>query len=108
MSVAPAAGSDLVTTLERQLALDWLADWAGGLLWLAMRDAPDGGAPAIRGALAEAGGGHATLVRGPEDLRARIAVFQPEAPALARLSARVKDSFDPKRILNRGRMQPDL
>jgi len=30
--------------------------------------------------------------------------FQPEAPALAALSARVKDAFDPERILNPGRM----
>jgi glycolate oxidase FAD binding subunit len=108
LSAAPAAGPDLLATLERQLALEWLADWAGGLLWLTVRDAQDGGAGAIRSALADKGGGHATLIRGPKELRARIAVFHPEAPALARLSARVKDSFDPKRILNRGRMHPDL
>jgi glycolate oxidase FAD binding subunit len=33
-------------------------------------------------------------------------VFQPQAVPLARLSARVKDSFDPQRILNPGRMYP--
>jgi glycolate oxidase FAD binding subunit len=108
LSAAPTAAPDLVATLEGALALEWLADWAGGLLWLAVRDADDGGAAAIRKALADSGGGHATLIRGREELRARVDVFHPEAPALARLTARVKDSFDPKRILNRGRMHPDL
>jgi glycolate oxidase FAD binding subunit len=37
-------------------------------------------------------------------LRAAVPVFQPQEAALARLTARVKDSFDPKRILNPGRM----
>jgi len=31
-------------------------------------------------------------------------VVEPQPPALAALSARIRDSFDPRRILNRGRM----
>ncbi|MGH6904416.1 MAG: hypothetical protein ACREIR_16915, partial [Geminicoccaceae bacterium] len=106
ISVPPAAGAPLLDAQERELEFDWLADWAGGLLWLAVPAAEDGGARAIRGALA-APGGHATLVRASAALRAAVPVFQPQEPALARLSARVKASFDPKRILNRGRMYPD-
>jgi glycolate oxidase FAD binding subunit len=107
VSVAPAAAAPLLDSLEGgALELDWLADWAGGLLWLAVHDAEDGGARAIRTALA-AVGGHATLIRASAGLRAAVPVFQPQEPALARLSARVKESFDPKRILNRGRMYPD-
>jgi glycolate oxidase FAD binding subunit len=106
ISVPPAAGAPLVDALERELEFDWLADWAGGLLWLGVRDGEEGGARAIRGALA-ASGGHATLVRASAGLRAVVPVFQPQEPALARLSARIKASFDPKRILNRGRMYPD-
>ena len=90
-----------MATCARRLA--WLADWAGGLLWLAVHDADDAGATAIRGALLPSGG-HATLVRASPELRVALPVFQPQEPALARLSARVKDSFDPKRILNRGRL----
>ena len=67
----------------------------------------DGGAALIRGALAGPGG-HATLLRGSPALRAAVAVFQPQEAALARLTARVKDSFDPQRILNPGRMYADL
>ena len=48
--------------------------------------------------------GHATLVRGSAALRQAVPVFEPEPPALAALSARIRESFDPRRILNRGRM----
>ena len=41
---------------------------------------------------------------GVRAVRAEVAVFQPPAPALAALSARVKESFDPKRLFNPGRM----
>jgi glycolate oxidase FAD binding subunit len=104
LSVPPSAAAALIEELELQLPLQWLADWAGGLLWLALEDAPaDGGAAAIRAALAPHGG-HATLIRAPAELRGAVEVFQPQAEPLARLSARVKESFDPKRILNPGRM----
>jgi glycolate oxidase FAD binding subunit len=106
LSVPPAAGPGVLADLERKLVVDWLADWSGGLLWLAIHDEEeDGGALAIREAIA-APGGHATLIRGPAGLRSRIEVFQPQPAALARLSARVKESFDPKGILNPGRMHP--
>jgi glycolate oxidase FAD binding subunit len=107
VSVPPAAGAPLLEALERELRLAWLADWAGGLLWLAVDDADDAGAAAIRRALLQPGG-HATLVRATPELRAVLPLFQPQEPALARLSARVKDSFDPKRILNRGRMHAEV
>jgi glycolate oxidase FAD binding subunit len=106
ISVPPAAGAPFLDRLERALAFDWLADWAGGLLWLCVHAGEDGGARAIREALV-ASGGHATLVRASDAVRAAVPVFQPQEPALARLSARIKASFDPKRILNPGRMYPD-
>ncbi|MEO1225897.1 MAG: FAD-linked oxidase C-terminal domain-containing protein, partial [Pseudomonadota bacterium] len=49
-------------------------------------------------------GGHATLIRALEPVRAAVPVFQPEPEPLAALSRRIKDAFDPKGILNPGRM----
>ncbi|MGA7021005.1 MAG: FAD-linked oxidase C-terminal domain-containing protein, partial [Pseudolabrys sp.] len=49
-------------------------------------------------------GGHATLIRAPAAVRASVDVFAPEQPALRALAKRVKESFDPKGILNPGRM----
>jgi glycolate oxidase FAD binding subunit len=37
-------------------------------------------------------------------LRAAIPVFEPPSDGLAKLSARIKESFDPLGILNPGRM----
>ena len=107
ISVPPGSGPGILEALEPRLSLSWIADWAGGLLWLDAGEAEDGGAVAIREAIAPSGG-HATLIRGPAELRARIEVFQPQPPPLARLSARVKESFDPKRILNPGRMYREV
>ena len=44
------------------------------------------------------------LVRAPDAVRASVPVFHPQAPALAALAARVKESFDPKGLFNPGRM----
>ncbi|HEY0236055.1 MAG TPA: 2-hydroxy-acid oxidase, partial [Afipia sp.] len=63
----------------------------------------DAHAELLRGKL-RAIGGHATLLRASEDIRASLDVFHPQAPGVAALSQRVKDSFDPRNILNRGRM----
>lgn len=78
-----------------------ILDWGGGLIWCA---AEAGAGEIIRAALTVHGGGHATLVRGSEDARRTADVFQPQPAPLAALSARVKESFDPSRILNPGRM----
>ncbi|HEX7969961.1 MAG TPA: glycolate oxidase subunit GlcE [Stellaceae bacterium] len=108
VSVPPTAGPALAAAVAQTLDARHFFDWGGGLVWLAVSGAEDGGAGAIRGAVARSGGGHAMLIRGPQALRAAVPVFQPLAPALAALTARVKESFDPKRILNRGRMYPEL
>ncbi|MGB7367824.1 MAG: glycolate oxidase subunit GlcE, partial [Methylovirgula sp.] len=62
----------------------------------------DARATEIRTALA--GRGHATLVRAPQDLRSRIDVFEPLSPPLLKITAGIKASFDPDRIINPGRM----
>ena len=68
-------------------------------MWFEAQDAA-----AVRDVIAEYGGGHATLVRAPEEMRQTMPVFQPQPAPLAALSARVKESFDPRHILNPGRM----
>jgi len=106
-SVPPSAGPALAAAVSRAVDARSFFDWGGGLVWLAVPGAGDGGAAVIRAAVA-ASGGHATLLRAPDALRAAIPVFEPQAPALAALTRRVKDAFDPKRILNRGRMYADV
>jgi glycolate oxidase FAD binding subunit len=105
ISVAPARGHAVMCDLARHLDAEHFFDWGGGLAWIAVSPtAADGGAKALRTAIAAHGGGHATLVRAPDTLRASVAVFEPLPGPLAALTLRVKESFDPRRILNPGRM----
>jgi glycolate oxidase FAD binding subunit len=106
LSVPPAAAAAIVADIAHTLDLRHFYDWGGGLVWLAVAGAEDGGAQRVRAALA--GNGHATLIRAPDALRAQAAVFEPLAAPLAALAARVKSGFDPGRILNRGRMYRDI
>jgi glycolate oxidase FAD binding subunit len=107
LSVPPAAGAEVVARIARDLDVSALYDWAGGLVWLALEGADEAGHAQVRAALAEVGG-HALLVRAPAEVRAAVPVFQPQAPALAALTARVKESFDPRGVLNPGRMYAAL
>jgi glycolate oxidase FAD binding subunit len=108
ISVAPQDGASLAAAVARDLDAEYFYDWGGGLIWLAPAGASeDAGAEILRAALstvAGAFGGHATLIRAPAKVRTAVPVFQPQEPAMAALTERVKDSFDPKRVLNPGRM----
>jgi glycolate oxidase FAD binding subunit len=103
ISTAPTAGTALFEALAGELDAEGYLDWSGGLVWLAVPAGDDGGAAAIRQALA-ALGGHATLVRAPATLRAAVEVFEPPSRHVTALTRRIKAAFDPKRILNPGRM----
>ncbi len=103
ISVPPQSGAAVAAAISRSLDAPMYFDWGGGLIWLSVpKEIADASASTIRAAVGEVG--HATLYRAPADLRASVPVFQPQAPDLAALTSRVKDSFDPKRILNPGRM----
>lgn len=57
----------------------------------------------MRGALGDTGG-HATLIKADAEVRAAVPVFQPQPEGVARLTRNLKDAFDPRRVLNPGRM----
>jgi glycolate oxidase FAD binding subunit len=99
----PASGGALGQTLVRQTGADVVYDWGGGLIWAILPPKSDAQALLVRQHVG-AVGGHATLVRASETLRRSVDVFQPQPTGLAALSERVRHSFDPKNILNRGRM----
>jgi glycolate oxidase FAD binding subunit len=103
LSVPPSAGAGIFECLRISHGAEAFLDWSGGLIWLSLPASDDGDHDAVREAVATSGG-HATLIRAPSDVRAAVPVFQPQPASLGALSARVKDSFDPKRVLNPGRM----
>ncbi|HEX4710729.1 glycolate oxidase subunit GlcE [Phenylobacterium sp.] len=89
ISVPPAAGWRVAEAVSGEA----LYDWGGGLVWLLSPVDP----VAVR-ATVRALGGHATLYRGEGP------AFAPLDGPLAALTARVKAAFDPKGVLNPGRM----
>jgi glycolate dehydrogenase FAD-binding subunit len=104
VSVAPQSGPSVAAAISRSLDARVFLDWGGGLLWCETAGNPaDGGAEIVRAAT-QAAGGHATLIRASAELRGRVAIFEPQPPALAALTRRIKESFDPKRVLNPGRI----
>jgi len=101
ISTAPSKGNAIAAAITP--AAQMFYDWAGGLLWVAMPFADEPDAGSIRAAVKSIGG-HATLVRAPAAVRAAVDVFEPQQAALRALSKRVKEGFDPKGVLNPGRM----
>jgi glycolate oxidase FAD binding subunit len=106
ISTPPQGGLMVAKTVEAIPGADAFFDWGGGLIWVAVPDTGTAAAEILRAAVTAAGGGHATLVRAADATRVRVPPFQPLAPSLAALEARIKQVFDPKDILNPGRMWP--
>jgi glycolate oxidase FAD binding subunit len=107
VSVAPSRGAEVAQAIAHALDARWYLDWGGGLLWVAIAGAGDGGAAVIRAAIRGGdgrGSGHATLIKAAPALRRAVPVFEPQPPPLAALTARLKEGFDPRRILNPGRI----
>ena len=103
ISTAPSRGAEVGRALSERTGAEIIYDWAGGLVWAALPATPDASASLVRASVAAAGG-HAMLIRAPVAVRAAVDVFTPEAPALAALTKRVRESFDPQGVLNAGRM----
>jgi glycolate oxidase FAD binding subunit len=101
-SVAPGTGHQLVAALRLEEGVDAYYDWQGGLVWMRMEAEPEG--EMLRRYIHALGGGHATLMRATPAHRATTAAFQPQPEAVALLSARVKEKFDPAGIFNPGKM----
>lgn len=91
-----------VPTVAPPLALpgEQMIEWGGAQRWLKT----SAEAAAIRVA-ATAAGGHATLYKGGDK---SVGVFQPLAPAVARIHRNLKNAFDPAGIFNPRRMYTDF
>ena len=89
-------------TVAPSLALpgEQMIEWGGALRWL--KTTAD--AETIRSVAATAGG-HATLYKGGDK---SVGVFQPLAPAVARIHRNLKKAFDPAGIFNPRRMYTDF
>jgi glycolate oxidase FAD binding subunit len=103
ISAPPSRGAEIGHWLTERAGAELVYDWAGGLIWAALPPLDDAGASLVRTIVASVDG-HARLIRAPAAVRAAVDVFEPEPAALAALTKRVRDSFDPRGVLNAGRM----
>ncbi len=103
VSVPPASGARVVADILAARPGRAFYDWGGGLVWLALEPTDDAAHETVRRAVAPTGG-HATLIRASDSVRAAVPVFQPQEAALAALTKRIKQAFDPGGVLNPGRM----
>ncbi|WP_229266523.1 FAD-binding protein [Leptospira sp. severe_002] len=101
VSTVPSKGAELATLIPPSAQMFY--DWAGGLIWIAPLPGLDVATDEVRAAVRSVGG-HATLIRADASVRAASDVFEPQDGALAAVTKRVKESFDPKGVLNPGRM----
>lgn len=107
ISTRPSMAFEVVSGIRRYMVVDAVYDWSGGLIWLEVPEAADAGATEIRRVIA-ATGGHATLVRAPDNVKATVDVFEPLHPGAELMSNRLKQVFDPAGILNPGRMYAEM
>ncbi len=103
----PVSGGELGRQLARESGGEVIYDWGGGLIWAALPPASDGQAALVR-RLVDAASGHAMLVRASEQVRREVDVFHPQAAGVGALAERVRQSFDPRGIFNRGRMRREV
>ena len=102
VSCAPSDAPRVMAALDPGLDIRMIADWAGGLIWVAGNSPRIG--PALRGVIAELGSGFAMLVRDVGVTRESIEPLQPLSGPILDLHRRVKASFDPLGVLNYERM----
>jgi glycolate oxidase FAD binding subunit len=105
ISTAPTRAPLVMAAISAGLKGQWFYDWGGGLIWFATTAGGDCGAAIVRAAVQS---GHATLIRAPQSVREDVPVFAPPAAPLMQLTRGIKDSFDPHRLFNPGRMYAGL
>lgn len=103
ISTAPDRAPGLLSALRNNIDCHAAYEWSGGLIWLELPPSMDAGATIIRRVIAEFKV-DAMLVRAGQPARAVVDVFHPLPEAHMALIQRMKDAFDPKHILNPGRI----
>jgi len=95
LSVKPSEAAGIATRIGAERLV---FDWGGGLIWAEVAPGTD-----LRARLGDFAG-HATLIRAAAGTRRRLGAFHPEPAPLARIAQALRAKFDPRGILNPGRM----
>jgi glycolate oxidase FAD binding subunit len=82
--------------------INYFLDWGGSLIWLQIEEINIKMIKEIKDIIQSAKG-YLTVIKTEEDMKATIDVFTVD-PIKYKISEKIKKSFDPKRILNPGKM----
>ena len=104
VSIPPYAGAAFVEAVRREINVEVYFDWGGGLVWVKLLEHKGEKWGSEMRALARKYGGHAALVRPGNVNPKRTPFFEVQDPGIAWLNRQIKHSFDPKGILNPGKI----
>jgi glycolate oxidase FAD binding subunit len=82
--------------------IKYFVDWGGGLIWVQLDNISLQALKEIKKVIDNASG-YITVIKIEENLKASIDVFTTD-PIKYKITEKIKKSFDPKRILNPGKM----
>ena len=102
--IPPATSLDLMKYLKNDFK--YYIDWCGSLFWIEVLEEENIQIKAIKETIINLGG-YLTIVKKSESLSSDINLFTINDTRLL-LSQKIKESFDPKKLLNPGKMYRDL
>ena len=100
--VVPVSETFEVIQKLKNYKINYFLDWGGSLIWLQIEEINTKMLKEIKNII-QAATGYLTVIKIEEDMKATIDVFTVN-PIKYKISEKIKKSFDPKRILNPGKM----
>jgi glycolate oxidase FAD binding subunit len=101
--ILPPVNTDQFINKFENEELKYVVDWAGNLIWA---EIPENDSVLLRQLRAEVIklGGHMTIIKAPNHVRIKEDFLTIVDENIKVLSLKIKESFDPKKILNPGKM----
>jgi glycolate oxidase FAD binding subunit len=101
--ILPPVNTDQFINKFENEELKYVVDWAGNLIWA---EIPENDSVLLRQLRMEVIklGGHMTIIKAPNHVRIKEDFLTIVDENIKALSLKIKESFDPKKILNPGKM----
>jgi glycolate oxidase FAD binding subunit len=100
--VVPVSETFEVIQQLKKYEINYFLDWGGSLIWLQIEKITTKILNEIK-KIIQGAAGYLTVIKVEEDMKATIDIFTVD-PIKYKISEKIKKSFDPKRILNPGKM----
>ena len=99
--VPPSETLNVINNLKKFLSR-YFIDWGGNLIWMEVNKLNFSILKEINAVVNDLSG-YATVIKLEDSLKANLDIFKID-PIKLKISEKIKKSFDPKRILNPGKM----